>query len=122
MRQTVIESIEFVPLIQPSKACSTARLVEVGPVGERLGEELAVDVVLQAHEPLALRGRRADLVAAVDDRVGQQPTHRVAQHPLAHAVLDEGVVAEAEDEAHEVPVDERHAHARRPKRRAFLSV
>ena len=85
-------------------------LVEVGPVGEGLGEELAVDVVLEAHEPLALRGRRADLVAAVDDGVGQQPTHRVAEDPLADAVLDEGVVAEAEDEADEVAVDERHPH------------
>ena len=85
-------------------------LVDVAAVGEGLGEEDAVDVVLQPHEPLALRRGRADLVAPTTHRLRHPTAHRVAQDALAPPLVDERLVGQREGEAHEVSVEEGQAH------------
>ena len=97
-------------------------LVDVGPVGEGLAEEDVVEVVLQAHEPLDLRGREPDLVAAAVDRLRQQAAGGVAQHPLVPAVLDDRLVGEAEDELQHLLVEERHAALEREAHRVLVLV
>src|SRR5438067_800502 len=45
-----------------------------------------LDPWLEAHQPLLLRRGETDLVAAVEDLVGDKPAHGLAKHVLGRAV------------------------------------
>ena len=97
-------------------------LVDIGTGREGLAEEDAVEVVLEAHEPFVLGRREADLVATPIDLLGEQTARGVAQDALVPAVLDDRLVGEAEDELHDLLVEEGHATLEAEAHRVLVLV